>query len=258
MMSRCAASILSALALCITLAPGATHAAGDKPRLSDEISAALDAGGVEAAKRRFAQIYPANKDDYELDFQALGELGADYMKAGDMPAGMAVMEMTSTLGQAMVAEMLDGETGDTLRQMQASQATLDARAAARREAEPEADAAEREARRVERRGPARDDLERFTGLYGDPAEGNRRLWVRASCEGQLVVGATWGDAAPWWLKSLGESEFGVDTDVQSLHVIFDEGNAIAMHHDLEFMTTPLARVDDLPEKSGDCLERYVN
>lgn len=53
------------------------------------------------------------------------------------------------------------------------------------------------------------DLGRFVGEYGTPesAERHRTFWVVEHCDGFLVAGAMWGDASPWYLEPISETEF---------------------------------------------------
>ena len=75
----------------------------EKSSLSGEIGAVIEAEGIDAAKQRFAEVYPAHKDDYEVDIQGMMALGQGYMQAGDMESGMAVMEMMSVISQDMAS-----------------------------------------------------------------------------------------------------------------------------------------------------------
>ena len=68
-----------------------------KPLLSAEVHAAMEAGGPEAAKRRMAELYPAQKDNYQVDLQGFTQLGMNYMQAGDHAAAEAVLQMVPLL-----------------------------------------------------------------------------------------------------------------------------------------------------------------
>lgn len=53
-------------------------------------------------------------------------------------------------------------------------------------------------------------LDRFAGVYGDPAAQDRlprNFFVDQDCDGQLRFGAMWGDVAPWVMKPLSDLEF---------------------------------------------------
>jgi hypothetical protein len=109
-------------------------------------------------------------------------------------------------------------------------------------------------------GPARKDLERFHGVYGDPEQPDslRKLFVTQSCGGYLVAGAMWGDAQNWWMKSVSDNTFEMSSDFMSLRLEFKlgpDGKARAMAHDLEGMASPLERSGELPEGWEECLEQ---
>jgi hypothetical protein len=61
---------------------------GAKPKLSEEIERVLKEKGPEAAQRRFEELFPAKKDEYDVDVNAIAELGSRYMQKGDMKTGM--------------------------------------------------------------------------------------------------------------------------------------------------------------------------
>ncbi|MGH9320223.1 MAG: hypothetical protein ACRD3V_10100, partial [Vicinamibacteria bacterium] len=109
------------------------------------------------------------------------------------------------------------------------------------------------------RGEPRDDLARFHGLYGDPSDAGsaaRRLWVSDAC-GYLTIGATWGDAAPWVMRSVSDKAFiassiypGVEPFEAEFRMAAD-GTAEALTHNGNLpIGNPLLRVGDLPEGWG--------
>lgn len=68
------------------------------------------------------------------------------------------------------------------------------------------------------RGQPRNDLERFVGVYRDLAEAEHRQWFVAEARppvgsdmeipnGYLMIGAMWGDVAPWYMNNEGEFLF---------------------------------------------------
>ena len=106
----------------------------------------------------------------------------------------------------------------------------------------------------------REDLQRFTGLYGDPEEKNetRRLWIMISCDGYLVSGALWGDVAPWWMTSEAENIFTYADSFFKLRLEFEtdsDGKIKAMIHDFTGIKSPLKLLAPVPEEWGPCLER---
>lgn len=218
------------------------------PRLSEEIQRVLDQDGPEAAKQRFDEIFPAQKDKYEIDTQALVQIGSEYMNAGNYESGQAIMSMVAVITRDMIANS-ELPTG----------ATESARAAQER-SEREESRTTRSAARVPDRGPAREDLARFRGVYGDPEqpESRRKLFVTESCDGYLVAGAMWGDAQNWWMRSVSEDVFEMSSDFMSLRLEFElgpDGTVQAMKHDLEGMPSPLEKQGPLPEGWGECLQR---
>jgi len=113
---------------------------------------------------------------------------------------------------------------------------------------------------MEMKSEENNELEKLTGLYGDPEESNenRRLWVMLSCDGQLVSGALWGGAAAWWMKSEGENVFTYEDSFSKVRMEFEKdenGNAIRMNHDLSAIKTPLERLEPIPDDWDPCVER---
>ncbi|WP_425408137.1 hypothetical protein [Hyphococcus sp.] len=112
-------------------------------------------------------------------------------------------------------------------------------------------------------GEPRTDLERFYGLYALPDNPDRQLFVapatspnpdRPIPNGYLMVGAMWGDAANWYMKSEADTRFvqqWVSPGGSPIKVEFKTGaNGAA-----EFMTftsdymnyQDMPRVSDLPD-----------
>lgn len=230
--------------------------AQDKPILSEAIRTSIDTKGVEAAKKQFTDMDKSQRERYNVDMEGISTLTNDYLEEGNLEALTAISEIISVFMQDMIAQSMD-EYAPGMPEKMAEQ----------REAEREQQAKEREEERkqerqeqiVERQGHPRSDLERFTGLYGDPKATNstRQLWVQVSCDEYLVSGAMWGDAAPWWLTSESENIFTYKDSFNNLRMEFvNEGNTLKMIHDLEFLKSPLVRTGPLPEDWESCLERY--
>jgi hypothetical protein len=112
-------------------------------------------------------------------------------------------------------------------------------------------------------GEPRDDLERFYGVYGD-GQSRRDYFVteaksprdaeRKVPPGYLMIGAMWGDVAPWYMKAVSETRFEqqwVNPAAQPLVVEFEldgDGNARAIVLESAFEDRGrLERVGDLPE-----------
>ena len=116
-------------------------------------------------------------------------------------------------------------------------------------------------------GEPRDDLERFYGLYGDPndddgrsffvAKAEQPIWAEQATpipEGYIMIGAMWGDAAPWFLRSLSETRFEQQWVMEGIEPIVLEfeldqnGNPIAIMFETVFADRGrLERLGDLPE-----------
>lgn len=112
-------------------------------------------------------------------------------------------------------------------------------------------------------GEPRDDLERFYGVYGD-GESGRDFFVTAAKRppgaekeippGYLMIGAMWGDLAPWYMKSVSETRFeqqwvnpGGEPIVAGFE-LDDRGDARAIVFETVFDDRgTLKRLRDLPE-----------
>lgn len=229
----------------------------EKSSLSREIGAVIEAEGIDAAKQRFAEIYPAHKDDYEVDIQGMMALGQGYMQAGDMESGMAVMEMMSVISQDMASAAMSTYNPQMAERQQKA---MEAERAAEEQAAREREEEQRTLQRAEAqaRGKARDDLDRFRGLYADPADKDRlrTLFVTVSCDGYLVTGPMWADVGPWWMRSAADTVFTYSDSFTSLSMEFaGSGEGTTLKHDLEGVTSPLRWVSGLPDEWSDCQER---
>lgn len=114
-------------------------------------------------------------------------------------------------------------------------------------------------------GEPRDDLERFIGVYGDPGDENGRDFFVAPAkrpeyaeeqlpEGYLMIGAMWGDVAPWYMKSVSDVRFEqqwVNPASEPVIAEFElgpDGNAVALRFETWFDDRGrLERIGDLPE-----------
>jgi hypothetical protein len=190
-MNRSAAVTLTGLYLliCTALLLALPVSAQDKPQLSEEIRKVIETQGVEAAKQRFAELYPSQKDAYTVDMQSMMQLGQDYMMAGDMDKGMPVLEMASSLAQEMASQIYaNPQSGEMMEQM-AEQEKMARAQQEQQEAMARAEEERQQQKSQDRsRGESRDDLARFAGLYTDPDNANRTLFVTVSCDGFLVTG----------------------------------------------------------------------
>jgi hypothetical protein len=242
-------------AILIFIAATALLTAQDKPLLSEAIREVIDTQGIEAAKKHFAEQYKLMKDAYEIDMKGIAELGNSYVKAGNHEAAGVVMEITLPFMQDMYTSQMSGQSNEIAQQLDEMEHV---------EKEKQKQISEEEQLSQDDynafdQGEARDDLERFTGLYGDPAETNehRKLWVMVSCDGHLVSGALWGDVAPWWMKTEGDKTFSYADSFIKLNMEFEtdaNGKAVSMVHDLSYMKTPLERLGPVPDDWEPCLE----
>ena len=209
------------------------QAATSKPLLSEEIAKVIDQDGVEAGQSRFDQLYPAQKDNYELDVPGFFALAAKYMQGGNTAAGQQVMAMAATVAQdGMAASM--------------GMVTPDRRPQARAQKEPPRP-------KPDPLGTQREDLARFVGLYGDPnrTDKHRTLWVSTTCNGHLVAGASWGDASSWYMRTKSDTAFeaeGFGGEMWQFEFQTQaDGTARAMVHGLDYMPNPLPRIGPLPD-----------
>jgi hypothetical protein len=246
------------LGLLVTAALAAGSAlAQSKPPLSAEIGAVIEAEGIDAARQRFAEIYPARKDEYEIDMQGMMAVAQRSVQDGNMEVGMAVMEMLSVVSQDMASEAM-GAYNPQMAEMQ--QRALEQDVAEREQVSRDREEAQRAQQRAEAqsRGRSRDDLDRFAGIYGDPADRDRlrTLFVTVSCDGYLVTGPMWADVGPWWMRSAADSVFTYADDWTNLSMEFmGSGENMKLTHDVEGADSPADRLGPLPADWPQCQER---
>ncbi len=107
-------------------------------------------------------------------------------------------------------------------------------------------------------GPARKDLRRFRGQYGQRGQASHRnLFMMETCDGYLVVGALWADVANWNLTSVADESFEYSDDFLSFTMtlqVGDDGAPLSLDHTLEGVPSPLPYLGPLPAEWGDeCL-----
>jgi len=175
---------------------------------------------------------------------------------------LAALMLTTSL--ALVAcgnEGADSSESGNAGDMQTSEAPDASQVTERQETDFATDAKTNE---VYPLGEPRADLKRFFGVYGNTDQPGRDFFV-AEAElpegseldippGYLMIGAMWGDVAPWYMKSLSDTEFEQQwvSDFQSepLTVEFELGenkNAIALTFKTMFTDRGrLQRLNDLP------------
>jgi len=240
------------LCICMISAP---VLAESKPLLSEEIGAVIDDQGIAAAQQRFSEIYPARQDEYEIDVQGMMNLGSGYIQSGNMELGMAVMEMMTTISTDMVQKSMNSYSPEMAEmQNKAREAELAAQEQAKIDQEEEKRMQQQAEARA--RGKARQDLDRFVGTYGDPADTGRArtLFVTVSCDGYLVTGPMWADVGPWWMRSAADTVFTYSDSFTNLSLEF-KADGSKLTHDLEGVNSPLDRIGPLPAGWESCLER---
>lgn len=114
-------------------------------------------------------------------------------------------------------------------------------------------------------GTPRNDLDRFYGVYGDPDNPGRDFFVAPARrnpdareqipEGYLMIGAMWGDVAPWYMQSRSDTRFEqqwVNPHSEAIVAAFELGEddaAVALTFNTVFAERGrLERLRDLPEK----------
>ena len=239
--------------LCVLFAVPAT--AQDRPLLSAEIRTVLEEDGLEAAQQRFEELYPEQQDQYEPDTNGLFEIASGYMQAGDMETGQALMEMATVVMSGAAAAYTESMYGDM--------AAMEAAAASASAAEQQAARAAETQPSVEYDpGPSRTDLDRFAGLYSDPAapDEQKSFFVAVGCDGRLVTGAMWADVSPWWMTSVSDLVFEYEGSWTQIRMEFEagsEGLASGMTHDRDdILPSPLTRIGPLPPewRTEECIQ----
>jgi hypothetical protein len=231
--------------------------AQDKPLLSEAIRKEIDTQGIEIAKRYFSEQFQSQKDLYNIDMQGISAIGNAYAQAADTESANAVLEIALPFMQLLLTSGSNGAPSnmfDGLAEQEREEKTEREKQAKKRfEDQQQKDI-------ISYQGQPRSDLDRFAGLYGDPAEidKNKQLWVMVSCDGYLVSGAIWGDASPWWMSSTDDMIFTYKDSWNNIRMQFKtdiNGKVLSMIHDLDYMKNPLERLGPVPDDYGSCLER---
>jgi hypothetical protein len=229
--------------------------AQEKVLLSEAIQKELGDKGFDNAKKYFAEQFEINKNSYEVDMKGISELSGKYANEGKIELSGAVMEIAMPFMQDAMSNQMSQSPSEDARKLAEMQ-----QAEKNKQSNSENVISKKDNEVASDQGKPRDDLERFTGLYGDPADKdkNRKLWVMISCDNYLVVGALWGGVAPWWMKSESDKEFTYADSFTSLKIEFvtdANGKAIKMNHDLSYLKNPLERLKPIPEDWDPCVER---
>jgi len=233
--ARRACFALAALMLCAGLAFA-------KPPLSAKVEGLIANQGVAAARERFAELWPTAAADYEPDVNNLTELGTRYLQEGNIEAAMAVMEMVSIISLTQLDTALQSQAA-LVAEMEAAAAEIAAEIAEN----PTADAAA--ANSAPDRGPAREDLDRLTGIYASDEAPERELFVTRTCSGFLVAGPLWADTASWGLRSEGETAFSFQQSGLQFQLEFAtgaDGSAQQLSHTIRGLNSPMQHRGPLP------------
>jgi hypothetical protein len=226
-----------------------------KVLLSEAIQDELNAKGIESAKKYFAEQFESNKNSYEVDMDGISELSGKYANAGKIELSSAVMEIAMPFMEYSMSNQMSQSPNEDARKLAGMQ-----EAEKNKQSNSGNTISKKDNEVASNQGKPRDDLERFTGLYGDPADKdkNRKLWVMVSCDNYLVVGALWGGAAPWWMKSESDKVFTYSDSFTSIEIEFvtdANGKAVKMNHDLSYLKNPLERLEPIPADWEPCVER---
>ena len=162
----------------------------------------------------------------------------------------------------MATTVASGAAAAYTESMYGDMAAMQAEAASNAATEQEAEAATSESADAWDPGPSRTDLDRFAGLYADPAAPDERksFWVAKGCDGRLVTGAMWGDASPWWMTSVSDRVFEYEDSWTKIRMEFEAGSggsASGMTHDREdILPSPLTRIGPLPPewRTEECIQ----
>lgn len=238
--------LASILMSCLLLTVNCSADSNQKQNLSQVLKESLDNDGPEATRQLFDKIYPQQKENYVIDNEALGQLTRDYAQTGDMGALQVLSHVMSVITQDMMVEHMAGQDEVMKKMMAEQQQNQSAKSKIKPQQKPQ-------------KHTPRTDLDRFTGLYGDPnkADPYRQLWVAQSCDGRLVIGATWGDVAPWWMTSQSDKQFSYKDSFIQLNFEFnktEQKQSTSLTHDLHGMVSPLQRVGPLTDDYPTCFE----
>jgi len=260
----------------ISAGSGSAQPIGE-PVIAPEVKRVIAEEGIEAAKARYQELIQSDSLDFMLETGSLQKLWGTYQQdgkqdaaeaVGEMLSDMAMKMMTTTMGMSTAAGQLmspglaaqiKDQQMQLLAQQQALQKT-EQKAEAQRKQERLAEQRVNEERQAKQRGQSRDDLSRFTGLFGEPgvSELGRTIFVSVSCDGYLVTGPMWADISPWWMRSASEFAFTHSGPVNNFSMEFepvDGGKVALMRHDIDGIKSPLEWKQVLPREWRKCIER---
>ena len=236
----------------------ATHAvAQGAPVIAPEMARVISEEGVDAAKARFKELLASESINHATELSAMHSLMSSYMQAGNMDAGSAIGEMSAELTVQMMsaggAYSMPGMDMEQLRKMEEAERAQEQQV---RQEEEKLAAKQRQ----QSRGKSRDDLERFTGFYGEggSADMGKTIFVAVSCDGYLVTGPMWADVGPWWMRSAADTVFTYADSWTNLSLEFvpdgDDGHHI-LNNDIDGIAAALEWKKELTPEYAKCVER---
>ena len=178
-----------------------------------------------------------------MDLEGLYGLASEKMMAGDAEAAEVLMRMVAVVTQAQIGAAMPGIAAAATEQQRQRDKAPPARSASEEITGP---------------GPAREDLRRFRGQYGQPGESPpRNFLVEETCDGYLVAGPMWADVSIWHLTSVADNRFEYTDSFTSVTLTFemdDDGVPISMSHTVDGIASPVPHLGPLPPEWGEkCL-----
>ncbi|AFJ02234.1 hypothetical protein Q7C_1077 [Methylophaga frappieri] len=227
--------------------------AADKVSLAETLRAAYTTGGIEAVSAKFEQIWPADKAEYDANPTELMVLMQEVAQTGDM----AAISVFGNINGQVLQDQLNQQQLENMIDYQDHSAAIN-EAVTKQETQANADDTQQAmAINQQKKGKARTDLDRFSGLYakaGDPPA--KSIFVGKTCDGLLAMSPIWADLAPWRMRSATDTVFTYSDSFTDFAVAFElnpQQQAVAFTHDIEGIANPLVRVGDLPSDYADCL-----
>ncbi|MDH3620921.1 MAG: hypothetical protein OER91_08525 [Gammaproteobacteria bacterium] len=245
-----AVAVFSSLSITVT-------AAADEPVIAPEIGRLIAEDSLDAAKTRFKELLKTDSLNHTAEIQALHSLMSAYMQAGNMEAGSAVGEMSAELTMQMMSSGgAYGMPGMDMQQLQQMEDAQKAQEEAERQEEQKLAAKQEQ----QSRGKSREDLQRFTGFYGEPGSNDmgKTVFVAVSCDGYLVTGPMWADVGAWWMRSAADSVFTYSDSWTDLSLEFVQDGNDGHHtlkNDIDGIGAALEWKKELTPEYAKCVER---
>lgn len=238
---------------------GSAQATGEA-MIAPEIERVIAEEGIDAAKSRYQELSQSESLDVMLETLGLQNLFSTYQLGGKLGAAEAVAEMMSDMTMKMMSASMDMYMPPGMAEQMEAQQQAEQKAKAQRQQEQLAEQRLREEKLAKQRGQSRNDLTRFSGLFGVPGvnEPGRTIFVSVSCDGYLVTGPMWADISPWWMRSASGLVFTHSGPQNEFSMEFETGDGdkvVRMRHDIDGVTSPLEWKQDLPKEWRKCMER---